>query len=190
MNGNKEQISEERNIATKIRWIVMDNIVGITIRMIIITIETKIDMMIHMIMTIEEETIIENKTEGTKEIIIIAKIKEKEVTEKEKEAQVTIKMDKDMKNIRQGITTEDIEMNNHQQLGNKKLKMDVTMMITLITLMKMLYNQNNHTKIMKEKNLFNQTMNLLSMKFNQINKMYRSQMFLISMCLNHHKVKI
>lgn len=142
MNGNKELTSEGRNIATRIQLIGMDNIVGITIRMIIGTVETMIDMMIHMITTIDQETITENKTEGTKEIITV-KIKEKEATEKEKEAQVMIRMDKDMKNIRQGITTEDIEMNNHQQLGNKKLKMDVTMMITLITLMKMLYYPNS-----------------------------------------------
>ena len=142
MNGNKELTSEGRNIATRIQLIGMDNIVGITIRMIIGTVETMIDMMIHTITTIDQETITENKTEGTKEIITV-KIKEKEATEKEKEAQVMIRMDKDMKNIRQGITTEDIEMNNHQQLGNKKLKMDVTMMITLITLMKMLYYPNS-----------------------------------------------
>lgn len=142
MNGNKELTSEGRNIATRIQLIGMDNIVGITIRMIIGTVETMIDMMIHMITTIDQETITENKTEGTKEIITV-KIKEKEATEKEKEAQVMIRMDKDMKNIRQGITTEDIEMINHQQLGNKKLKMDVTMMITLITLMKMLYYPNS-----------------------------------------------
>ena len=142
MNGNKELTSEGRNIATRIQLIGMDNIVGITIRMIIGTVETMIDMMIHMITTIDQETITENKIEGNKEIITV-KIKEKEATEKEKEAQVMIRMDKDMKNIRQGITTEDIEMNNHQQLGNKKLKMDVTMMITLITLMKMLYYPNS-----------------------------------------------